>query len=127
MEKRQELYAGKAKSVFATDDPDRVILQFRDDTSAFDGERMESLARKGMVNNRFNAFIMETLAEAGVGWWLPEPEFTPERLASLLGELFASTIKLPQAAAVAASMGRPQAAASLADLVERMLQPDREH
>ena len=66
MEKRQELYAGKAKSVFATDDPDRVILQFRDDTSAFDGERMESLDRKGMVNNRFNAFIMETLAEAGV-------------------------------------------------------------
>ena len=43
-----------------------MILQFRDDTSAFDGERMESLARKGMVNNRFNAFIMETLAEAGV-------------------------------------------------------------
>ncbi len=66
MEKRQELYAGKAKSVYATDDPDRVILQFRDDTSAFDGERMESLDRKGMVNNRFNAFIMETLAEAGV-------------------------------------------------------------
>ncbi|MFC2991163.1 MULTISPECIES: phosphoribosylaminoimidazolesuccinocarboxamide synthase [Halomonas] len=66
MEKRQELYAGKAKSVFATDDPSRVILQFRDDTSAFDGERMESLARKGMVNNCFNAFIMETLAAAGV-------------------------------------------------------------
>ncbi|MBF7053952.1 phosphoribosylaminoimidazolesuccinocarboxamide synthase [Halomonas sp. KAO] len=66
MEKRQELYAGKAKSVFTTDDPDRVILQFRDDTSAFDGERMESLDRKGMVNNRFNAFIMETLSAAGV-------------------------------------------------------------
>lgn len=66
MEKRHELYAGKAKSVFATDDPDRVVLQFRDDTSAFDGERMESLARKGMVNNRFNAFIMETLAAAGI-------------------------------------------------------------
>ncbi|WP_027960232.1 phosphoribosylaminoimidazolesuccinocarboxamide synthase [Halomonas halodenitrificans] len=66
MEKRQELYAGKAKSVFATDDSDRVILQFRDDTSAFDGERMESLARKGMVNNCFNAFIMEKLGEAGV-------------------------------------------------------------
>ena len=66
MEKRQELYAGKAKSVFATDDPDRVILQFRDDTSAFDGERMESLARKGMVNNRFNAFIMQKLEEAGI-------------------------------------------------------------
>ena len=66
MDKRQELYAGKAKSVFATDDPARVILQFRDDTSAFDGERMESLARKGMVNNRFNAFIMGKLEAAGI-------------------------------------------------------------
>ncbi len=66
MEKRHELYAGKAKSVFATDDPDRVVLQFRDDTSAFDGERMESLARKGMVNNRFNAFIMGKLEAAGI-------------------------------------------------------------
>ncbi|MFW3613636.1 phosphoribosylaminoimidazolesuccinocarboxamide synthase [Billgrantia antri] len=66
MEKRQELYAGKAKSVYATDDPDLLVLHFRDDTSAFDGERMESLARKGMVNNRFNAFIMGKLAAAGV-------------------------------------------------------------
>lgn len=66
MEKRQQLYAGKAKSVFATDDPDHVILQFRDDTSAFDGERMESLARKGRVNNRFNAFIMGKLQGAGI-------------------------------------------------------------
>ncbi|KXS38858.1 MAG: phosphoribosylaminoimidazole-succinocarboxamide synthase [Halomonadaceae bacterium T82-2] len=66
MEKRDELYAGKAKSVYRTDDPDRLILHFRDDTSAFDGERMESLARKGLVNNKFNAFIMGKLAEAGV-------------------------------------------------------------
>ncbi|MCH4564222.1 MULTISPECIES: phosphoribosylaminoimidazolesuccinocarboxamide synthase [Halomonas] len=66
MEKRQELYAGKAKSVFATDDPDHLVLHFRDDTSAFDGERMESLARKGTVNNRFNAFIMGKLQEAGI-------------------------------------------------------------
>src|SRR5690606_11449032 len=63
----------------------------------------------------------ETLAEAGVGWCVPEPELTAEKLSALLGELFASTIKLPQAAAVAASMGRPRAAVELADLVERML------
>ncbi|MGS0468350.1 phosphoribosylaminoimidazolesuccinocarboxamide synthase, partial [Cobetia marina] len=37
MEKREELYAGKAKSVFVTDDPDLLLLEFRDDTSAFDG------------------------------------------------------------------------------------------
>ena len=66
MEKREELYAGKAKSVFKTDDPDRVIMVFRNDTSAFDGKRIEQLDRKGMVNNKFNAFIMGKLQEAGI-------------------------------------------------------------
>lgn len=49
MEKRQELFAGKAKSVYKTDDEDFVILSFRDDTSAFDGEKVEQLSRKGEV------------------------------------------------------------------------------
>ncbi|MCL7928475.1 phosphoribosylaminoimidazolesuccinocarboxamide synthase [Halomonas llamarensis] len=66
MEKRQELYAGKAKSVYTTDDPDLLVLQFRDDTSAFDGKKKEALARKGLVNNVFNAFIMERLEDAGI-------------------------------------------------------------
>ena len=66
MEKRKELYAGKAKSVHSTDDDDFVILCFRDDTSAFDGEKMEQLSRKGEVNNKFNAFIMEYLQKAGI-------------------------------------------------------------
>ncbi|MCO7233656.1 MULTISPECIES: phosphoribosylaminoimidazolesuccinocarboxamide synthase [Cobetia] len=66
MEKREELYAGKAKSVFVTDDPDLLLLEFRDDTSAFDGKRIEQLDRKGMVNNKFNAFIMEKLKAAGI-------------------------------------------------------------
>jgi phosphoribosylaminoimidazole-succinocarboxamide synthase len=66
MEKREELYAGKAKSVYRTDDPERFVLVFRDDTSAFDGEKKEQLNRKGMVNNKFNAFIMETLEAAGI-------------------------------------------------------------
>lgn len=66
MQKRDELYAGKAKSVYLTDDPDRLILEFRDDTSAFDGEKVEKLARKGRVNNHFNAFVMGKLAAAGI-------------------------------------------------------------
>ncbi|MDY6798754.1 MAG: phosphoribosylaminoimidazolesuccinocarboxamide synthase, partial [Pseudomonadota bacterium] len=66
MEKREELYAGKAKSVYRTDDPDRFVMVFRDDTSAFDGEKKEQLNRKGMVNNKFNAFIMNKLEQAGV-------------------------------------------------------------
>lgn len=66
MEKRAELYSGKAKSVFKTDDADLLILEFRDDTSAFDGKKKEQLDRKGKVNNIFNAFIMEKLKEAGI-------------------------------------------------------------
>ncbi|HSC69259.1 phosphoribosylaminoimidazolesuccinocarboxamide synthase [Cellvibrio sp. OA-2007] len=66
MEKREQLYAGKAKSIYKTDDPDHVIMLFRNDTSAFDGKRIEQLDRKGMVNNKFNAFIMTKLQEAGV-------------------------------------------------------------
>ncbi|MFU8784251.1 phosphoribosylaminoimidazolesuccinocarboxamide synthase [Aliidiomarina sp.] len=66
MQKLNELYRGKAKTVFTTENPEYLILQFRDDTSAFDGERIEQLARKGMVNNKFNYFIMEKLAAAGI-------------------------------------------------------------
>jgi phosphoribosylaminoimidazole-succinocarboxamide synthase len=66
MEKKQELYSGKAKSVFATDNDDFVVLSFRDDTSAFDGEKVEQLSRKGEINNKFNAFIMQYLADNGV-------------------------------------------------------------
>lgn len=66
MEKREALYAGKAKSVYTTDDPDRMVMVFRDDTSAFDGKKVEQLDRKGMVNNKFNAFIMQKLEAAGI-------------------------------------------------------------
>jgi phosphoribosylaminoimidazole-succinocarboxamide synthase len=66
MEKRELLYTGKAKSVYTTDDPDYLVLVFRDDTSAFDGKKVEQLARKGRVNNVFNAFIMQKLTDAGI-------------------------------------------------------------
>lgn len=66
MKKTGELYAGKAKTVHTTEDPDLLVLEFRDDTSAFDGEKVEQLARKGRVNNQFNAFVMEKLQAAGV-------------------------------------------------------------
>lgn len=66
MEKREELYSGKAKSVYTTDDENHLILHFRNDTSAFDGKKLAQLDRKGMVNNKFNAFIMEKLEAAGI-------------------------------------------------------------
>ena len=66
MEKGKELYSGKAKSVFETSDPTQLVMVFRDDTSAFDGIKVEKLYRMGMVNNRFSAFIMDQLEGAGV-------------------------------------------------------------
>ncbi len=66
MKKQAELYAGKAKTVYTTDDPDKLIMHFRNDTSAFDGEKVAQLERKGMVNNKFNAFIMQKLEAGGV-------------------------------------------------------------
>lgn len=66
MQKGELLYTGKAKSVYATDSADFVIIAYRNDTSAFDGKKVEQLDRKGMVNNKFNAFIMDKLAAAGI-------------------------------------------------------------
>tara|TARA_R110000772_G_scaffold209960_6_gene320517 strand:- start:3500 stop:4213 length:714 start_codon:yes stop_codon:yes gene_type:complete len=66
MQLGEELYSGKAKSVFRTEDPELFVLHFRDDTSAFDGLRVEQLADKGKVNNIFNAFIMQALAAQGI-------------------------------------------------------------
>ncbi len=60
------LSEGKAKTLYATDDPRLLVMHFRDDTTAFDGAKRASLAGKGEINNRFNAFIMQQLAQAGV-------------------------------------------------------------
>jgi phosphoribosylaminoimidazole-succinocarboxamide synthase len=66
MEKRQELYRGKAKTVYTTDDPELLVMHYRDDTSAFDGAKVSQLTQKGETNNRINAYIMGKLAAAGV-------------------------------------------------------------
>ena len=66
MEKHQQLYSGKAKSLYQTDDPERLIVCFRNDTSAFDGKKVAQLENKGKINNIFNAFIMRKLQLAGI-------------------------------------------------------------
>jgi phosphoribosylaminoimidazole-succinocarboxamide synthase len=66
MDKRQELYKGKAKTVYATDDPNRLVMHYRDDVSAFDGVKLAKLDQKGETNNKINAYVMGKLAAAGV-------------------------------------------------------------
>ena len=52
--------------MYHTTDENLLVLHFRNDTSAFDGERIEQLDRKGMINNKFNFFIMQKLEQAGI-------------------------------------------------------------
>ena len=61
LERKELLKTGKAKSLYHTDDPSKLIMEYKDDTSAFDGKKIEQIAGKGTVNNRFNSHIMEHL------------------------------------------------------------------
>ena len=60
MEKREQLYEGKAKKVFATDDPALVIVDYKDDATAGDGAKRGTIRGKGVVNNRLSNHMMKT-------------------------------------------------------------------
>lgn len=66
MEKREQLYEGKAKKVFATDDPNLVIVSYKDDATALDGLKKGTISGKGVVNNRMANFLMQILEKNGV-------------------------------------------------------------
>ena len=66
MEKRAQLYEGKAKKVYATDDPELLIVDYKDDATAFNGEKKGTILGKGVVNNRMSNFLMQLLEKDGV-------------------------------------------------------------
>lgn len=66
MEKREQLYEGKAKKVFATDDPELYIVDYKDDATAFNGEKKGTIMGKGVINNRVTNFLMQKLEKEGV-------------------------------------------------------------
>jgi len=103
VEKRQELYRGKAKTVYATDDPDLLWLTFRNDATAFDGEKKAQLDRKGEVNNKINAFIMGRLEAAGVRTHLVQVLSDTE---SLVRKLTMITVECVVRNVVAGSMSK---------------------
>lgn len=63
---KELMYQGKAKSIYRSDDIDKVIIEYRDDATAFNGIKKEALTDKGRVNNLFNAYIMQKLEQEGV-------------------------------------------------------------
>ena len=66
MEKLQQLYEGKAKKVFATSDPELVIVDYKDDATAGDGAKKGTIRGKGVVNNKLSNALMQKLEKQGV-------------------------------------------------------------
>ena len=66
MEKKEQLYEGKAKKVFATDDPNLVSVDYKDDATAFNGLKKGSIAGKGVINNRMSNLLMQMLEKNGI-------------------------------------------------------------
>ena len=66
MQKKELLYEGKAKKIWTTEDPDLLISEFKDDLTAFNGEKKSSEAGKGALNNRISTILFEYLADKGV-------------------------------------------------------------
>ena len=66
MEKKEQLYEGKAKKVFATDDPDFCIVDYKDDATAFNGLKRGTITGKGVVNNKMSNYLFRLLEEKGI-------------------------------------------------------------
>ena len=66
MEKLEQMYEGKAKKVFATDEKDKVIVSYKDDATAGDGAKRGTIVGKGAINNRMTNFLMQLLEKQGV-------------------------------------------------------------
>lgn len=66
MQKKEQLYEGKAKKVFATDDPELYIVDYKDDATAFNGEKKGTIAGKGVINNVMSNHMFQILEKQGV-------------------------------------------------------------
>lgn len=66
MEKLNQLYEGKAKKVYATDDPNLVIVSYKDDATAFNGLKKGTISGKGVINNKMSNILMQMLEKHGV-------------------------------------------------------------
>ena len=66
MEKTVQLYEGKAKKVYATENPDLVIVSYKDDATAFDGLKKGTIVGKGAINNRMSNYLMQILEKKGI-------------------------------------------------------------
>ena len=66
MEKKEQLYEGKAKKVYATENPELYIVSYKDDATAFNGEKKGTIVGKGSINTRMTNMLMQVLEKKGV-------------------------------------------------------------
>ena len=66
IQKQEQLYEGKAKKVFATNDPDYCIVSYKDDATAFNGLKKGTITGKGIINNRLTNSLMQYLESNGI-------------------------------------------------------------
>ena len=66
MKKMEQLYEGKAKKVFKTDDENLYIVDYKDDATAFNGLKKGQIAGKGVVNNKMSNFLMQIMEKNGI-------------------------------------------------------------
>ena len=64
--RKEQLYEGKAKKVFATDDANLVIVDYKDDATAFNGEKKGTITGKGVINNVMSNHMFQLLEQQGV-------------------------------------------------------------
>ena len=72
MEKKEQLYEGKAKKVYATDDPSLCIVSYKDDATAFNGAKKGTIAGKGVINNRMSNMMFKLMEQHGIPTHLVE-------------------------------------------------------
>lgn len=72
MEKKEQMYEGKAKKVYATDDKELCIVSYKDDATAFNGEKKGTILGKGVINNRVTNHLMKLLEKNGIPTHLVE-------------------------------------------------------
>ena len=103
MEKLEMLYEGKAKKIFKTDVEHQFLVYFKDDATAFDGEKKGTIAGKGIVNNQFSNYFFKIMENEGIPTHLVEPINERE---SIVKEVEIVPIEVIMRNIVAGSMSR---------------------
>ena len=96
MKQLEMLYEGKAKQVFRTDDPDKIIIHYKDAATAFNNIKKATIENKGVLNNAISTLIFKELQKAGIKTHYIETICEIWRLMSLRNSVGESLVTMPR-------------------------------